>query len=50
MSSQARLGNISKESRDLGYSRNDTPDSLICNSDLEGFKLNKLYIFRIYNS
>ena len=50
MSSQARLGNISKESRDLGYCRNDTPDSLICNSYLEGFKLNKLYIFRIYKS
>ena len=50
MSSQAHLGNISKESRDLGYSRNDTPDSLICKSYLEGFKLNELYIFRIYNS
>ena len=48
MSSQARLGNISKESRDLEYCQNDTSDSLICNSYLEGFKLNKLYIFRIY--
>ena len=32
MSSQARLGYISKESRDLQYCRNDIPDSLICNS------------------
>ena len=47
---QARLGNISKESRDLGYCRNDTPDSLICNSYLERFKLKKLYIFRICKS
>ena len=50
MSSQARLDNISKESRDLGYCQNDTPDSLICNSYLEGLKLNKLYVFRIYKS
>ena len=50
MSSQARLVNISKESRDLGYFRNDTPDSLICNSYLERFKLNKLYISRMYKS
>ena len=49
MSSQARFGNISKESRDLWYCQNDIPDSLICNSYL-GFKLNKLYIFRIYKS
>ena len=33
MSSQARLGYIiSKESGDLEYFRNDTPNSLICNS------------------
>ena len=32
MSSQARLGYIFKESGDLEYCRNDTPDSLICNS------------------
>ena len=38
MSSHARLGNISKKSRDLGYTY------------LDGFKLNKLYIFRIYKS
>ena len=38
---QVRSGYISKESRDLEYCRNDTPDLL------EGFKLNKLYIFRI---
>ena len=44
MSSQSRSVNISKDSRDLGYCRNDTPDSLICNSYLEGFKLNKLYL------
>ena len=50
MNSQARLGNISKESRDLGYYWNDTLDSLICNSYLEGFKLNKLYVFRTYKS
>ena len=50
MSSQAHLGSISKESRDLGYWRNDTPDSLICNLYLEGFKLNKSYIFRIHKS
>ena len=50
MSSQAHLGNISKESCDLGYFQYDTPDSLICNSYLEGFKLNKIYIFRIYKS
>ena len=43
MSSQAHLGNISKESRDLSYLRNGNPDSLICNSYLEGYKLNKLY-------
>ena len=35
MSSQAHLGNISKESRDLGYFWNDNPDSLIGNSYLE---------------
>ena len=40
MSSQAHLGNISKESYDLGYCQNDTPYSLICNSYLDGFKLN----------
>ena len=50
MSSQACLGNISKESRDLGYCQNDTPDSLICNSYLEEFKLNKRYILLIYKS
>ena len=50
MSTQARLNNISKESCDLGYWPNDTPDSLICNSYLEGFKLNKLDIFGIYKS
>ena len=44
MSSQARLGNISKELHDLQYCWNDTPDSLICNSQLKGFKLNKLAI------
>ena len=44
MSSQARLGNISKVSHDLGYCRNNNPNSLTCNSYLEGFKLNKLYI------
>ena len=32
MSSQARLGYISKESRDLEYFRNYTLDSLICDS------------------
>ena len=40
------LGNISKESRDLGYCWSDTLDSLICNSHLEGFKL----YFGIYKS
>ena len=44
MSSQARLGNISKKSRDLGSYLNDTLDSLTCNSYLEGFNLNN-YIF-----
>ena len=44
MSLHACLGNIFKESRDLGYSWNDISDSLICNSYLERFKLNKLYI------
>ena len=48
MSSQARFGNISKESRDLWYCQNDIPDSLICNSYL-GFKLNKLYIFKSWS-
>ena len=51
MSSQAHLGYISNKSRDLEYYWNDTPDSLICYSYLEGFKLNKLYIIlRIYKS
>ena len=49
MSSQARLGNISKESRDLEYCWNDTPDSLICTSHLEGFKLNKQYIYNSWS-
>ena len=44
MSLQACLGDISNESHDLGYCQNDTPDSLICNSYLERFKLNTLYI------
>ena len=39
----AGLGNISKESHDLGYCRNHIPDFLIYNSYLKGFKLNKLY-------
>ena len=50
MSTQERLCNISKESRELMHCRNGTPDFFICNSYLEGFKLNKLYIFRIYKS
>ena len=45
MSSRAHLDNISKESCDLGCCRNDSPNSLICNSYLEGFKLNKLAIY-----
>ena len=44
MSLQAPFGNILKESRDLEYCWNDTPDSLICKFILERFKLNKLYI------
>ena len=50
MSSQANVGYISKESHDLEYYRKDTLDFFICNSYLEGFKLNKLYIFKIYKS
>ena len=48
MCSQAHLGYISKKSHDLEYWWNDTPNSLICNLQLERFKFNKLYIFRIY--
>ena len=48
MSSQARLGNISKESHVLGYCRNDTLDSLICNSYLEQFK-GRLVLRSAYN-
>ena len=44
MSSQACLDNISKESHDLGYFQNDTLDSLICNSYLEGFKIDFTYL------
>ena len=48
MSSHACLGNIFKESRDLGMYGITLHilcrDSLICNSYLEGFKSNKLYI------
>ena len=44
MSSQACLDNISKESHDLGYCQNDTSDSLICNSYLEGFKIDFTYL------
>ena len=44
MSSQACLDNISKESHDLGYCQNDTSDSLICNSYLEGFKIDFAYL------
>ena len=38
---------ISKESCDLGYCWNDTPDYLPFNSYLEGFKLNKLESTRV---
>ena len=38
---------FSKDTCDLGYCQNDTLDSLICNSYLEGFKLNKLESTRV---